>query len=134
MSALPHFNLTPEEYLELERKAEFKSEYSDGYAYFLAGASENHNIITLNTAAILLANLRGRCRVYANDMKIWLPRQRKFTYPDVLVVCGERRFYDNRRDVITNPTLIIEVLNADDRKPLGTPLFLLERSAVLEGK
>ena len=111
MSALPHFSLTPQEYLELERKAEFKSEYANGYAYVMTGASENHNAITLSTASDLLAKLRGRCRVYANDMKVWLPRQRKFTYPDVSVVCGERRFYDNRRDVITNPTVIIEVLS-----------------------
>lgn len=111
MSALPHFNLTPEEYLELERQAEFRSEYSDGQVYVLAGASENHNIITLNTAAVLLASLRGRCRVYANDMKVWLARYRKFTYPDVVAVCGERQFYDNRRDVIANPTLIVEVLS-----------------------
>jgi hypothetical protein len=59
MSALPHFNLTPEEYLELERKAEFRSEYSDGCARVMAGASENDNIITLNTASVLLANPRA---------------------------------------------------------------------------
>jgi Uma2 family endonuclease len=82
MSALPRFNLTPEECLSLERQAEFKSEYYDGLAYVLAGASEKHNTIAGNCFAELHAKLKGRgCKVYTNDLKVRLPHSRKFFYP-----------------------------------------------------
>ncbi|HKR00210.1 MAG TPA: Uma2 family endonuclease [Pyrinomonadaceae bacterium] len=112
MSTQPNIYLSPEEFLALERQAEYKSEYFDGVVYALAGASERHNLITLNAAADLVLQLRGRsCRVYSNDMKVRLPDSRKFFYPDVVVVCGEPRFHDERTDVLLNPVLIIEVLS-----------------------
>lgn len=112
MSALPHFNLTPEEYLELERKAEFKSEYSAGYVYVMTGASWNHIQIVANLTTTLTPPLRARgCTALPNEMKVWIAAKRKFFYPDVTIVCGKPEFYDNRRDVILNPTLIIEVLS-----------------------
>lgn len=112
MSTQPNIYMSPEEYLALERRAEYKSEYVDGVAYAMAGASLRHNSITLNVAADLLFQLRDRpCRVCSNDMKVRLPDSRKFFYPDVVVVCGEIQFHDERTDVILNPSLIIEVLS-----------------------
>lgn len=112
MSTQPNIYLSPEEYLTLERQAEYKSEYFNGVVYAMSGASERHNLITLNTAADLLFQLRGRpCRVYSNDMKVRLPDSRKFFYPDVIVVCGQPQFHDERTDILLNPILIIEVLS-----------------------
>ena len=112
MSSLPDYYLSPEEYLSLERRAEFKSEYIDGVAYAMAGGSERHNLITGNLVTELNVQLRATdCKVYPSDMKVRLPNSRKFFYPDVSVVCGETQFTDEERDVILNPVLIVEVLS-----------------------
>lgn len=108
MASLPHKRYTPEEYLEMERAAEFKSEYISGEILGMAGASESHNIINLNIAAELRTALRGgRCLSMANEMKVNIGAS--FFYPDVLVACGERQYLDHRRDVLLNPVVIIEV-------------------------
>ena len=112
MASLPGYYLSPEEYLSLERRAEFKSEYVDGVAYAMAGGSERHNLITANLIIALGVQLRDRpCRVYPSDLKVRLPNSRKFFYPDVSVVCGETQFADEEGDVILNPVLIVEVLS-----------------------
>lgn len=112
MSSLPQHYLTPEEYLAIERIAEFKSEYIDGIMYAMAGGSERHNIIVANLIISVGIQLRGRpCRVYPSDLKVRVPNSSKFLYPDVSVVCGETRFADDHKDVILNPVLIAEVLS-----------------------
>ena len=112
MSSLPQHYLTPEEYLAIERNAEYKSEYIDGIMYAMAGGSERHNIIVANLIISVGIQLRGRqCRVYPSDLKVRVPNSSKFFYPDVSVVCGETRFADDHKDVILNPILIAEVLS-----------------------
>lgn len=112
MATLPTYQLSPDEYLAAERKAEYKSEYVDGVMYAMAGASERHNLIAANTIISLGAQLRGRpCRVYPSDLRVRVPNSRRFFYPDVSVVCGETQFADEQRDVILNPVLIVEVLS-----------------------
>src|SRR5437868_9745242 len=112
MSTLPSYYLSPDEYLAIERKAEFKSEYVDGVMYAMAGGSERHNLIAGNTLTALNNQLReAPCRVYPSDLKIRIPNSRKFFYPDDSVVCGETQFADEERDVILNPILIVEVLS-----------------------
>lgn len=112
MSTLPSYYLSPEEYLAIERKAEFKSEYVDGVMYAMAGGSERHNLIAANLIIAIGVQLRDRpCRVYPSDLKVRVPNSKRFFYPDVSVVCDERRFADDERDVILNPTLIAEVLS-----------------------
>ncbi len=104
--------------MAIEEKAEYKSEYRDGVMIplhsepeELAGASESHNTITLNIAVLFRLNLTGRCRTYANEMKVWIEKKNKFYYPDVLAVCGELEFYKDRRTILVNPTIIVEVLS-----------------------
>ena len=112
MSSVPEYCLSPEEYLSMERRAEFKSEYVDGTAYAMAGGSERHNLIAANLIITLGVQLRDRpCRVYPGDLKVRVPNSRKFFYPDVSVVCGETQFADEERDVILNPVLVAEVLS-----------------------
>jgi Uma2 family endonuclease len=112
MSSLPQHYLTPEEYLAIERNAEYKSEYIDGVMYAMAGGSERHNIIVANLIISVGLQLRGRpCRVYPSDLKVRVPNSSKLFYPDVSVVCGETRFADDHKDVILNPVLIAEVLS-----------------------
>lgn len=110
--------ITPEEYLELEEKAEYKSEYWDGVIIplhgepeELAGATESHNTITLNIAVLFRLKLENRCRTYSSEMKVRVEKKNKFYYPDVLAVCGELKFYQNRRTILENPTIVVEVLS-----------------------
>ena len=112
MSLQPQQRYTVAEYLALERKAEYKSEYLAGEIFAMSGASERHNLITLNVAAALHAQFRGRlCRAYTNDMRVKVSPTGLYTYPDVVALCGEPQFDDEHRDTLLNPTVIIEVLS-----------------------
>jgi Uma2 family endonuclease len=104
--------LSPEDYLALERSAEFKSEYFDGEIFAMAGASESHNLMVINTIRELSSQLKKRSgKVYANDMRVRVSPTGLFTYPDVMVVCGQTQFDDSHLDTLLNPTLIVEVLS-----------------------
>jgi len=120
MSSLPKPYYTPEEYLERERLADYKSEYFAGEIFAIAGASRTHNLISGNVSASLTAQLRDRpCEVYANDMRVQADQARQYSYPDVVVVCGEAQFRDGYEDTLSNPIVIVEVLSpsteANDR-------------------
>ncbi len=112
MSLQPTTYLTPEEYLASERKASYKSEYIDGVMVAMTGASRQHNLIAFNITREISQQLRERpCEGYASDMRVRVPSTRLYTYPDVVVVCGEPQFEDDYVDTLLNPTLIIEVLS-----------------------
>jgi Uma2 family endonuclease len=88
MASVPKYYLSPDEYLALERAAEFKSEYMDGVVYALAGASKRLNLIAANLIITLGGQLKGRpCTVYPSDLKVRVPNSKGFFYPDVSVVC-----------------------------------------------
>ena len=104
--------LTPAEYIDVERKAVTKSEYLNGRIVAMSGASNAHNIITMNTANQLYNQLFDRdCLVYASDMRVRVQAPVSYFYPDITVVCGEPRFEDDVFDTLLNPTVVIEVLS-----------------------
>lgn len=112
MSVEPTKKLLPKEYLEIERRSEFKSEYWHGEMFAMAGASEAHNLLVTNVVIELGSQLKGRsCKLYPNDMRVRIPRSPSYKYPDVTVVCGKAQFEDDRHDTLLNPTVIIEVLS-----------------------
>ncbi len=108
----PPKTITPDEYLERERKAVRKSEYYAGEVFLMAGVSPNHNRIAGNVLTELNGGLRGqKYEAFGSDQRLYVKKNGLYTYPDVLVVCG-RIEYDNRdSDAITNPLLIVEVLS-----------------------
>ncbi|MDQ3928343.1 MAG: Uma2 family endonuclease [Chloroflexota bacterium] len=107
---LPRY--TPEEYLALERRAEYKSEYINGRIYAMSGASREHNLIAGNIFAEIRTQLKGKpCEVYVSDMRVKVSATGMYTYPDVVAICGEPRFEDRQVDTLTNPTMIVEVLS-----------------------
>lgn len=112
MSAIPKSKLTPQEYLEFERKSEEKHEYFNGEVFAMAGARRNHNKITTNFGGLIWQHLKGKsCESYSNDMRVFVPQTGLYTYPDLVVVCGEPQFQDDVFDTLLNPILIIEVLS-----------------------
>ena len=105
--------LTPEEYLAIERKAEYKSEYVNGEMIAMTGASRIHNLITANIIGELRQQLKeAQCEVYSNDMRVRIPATGLYTYPDAIVVCGEPKLEDAFFDTLLNPTFVIEVLSS----------------------
>src|SRR6185436_11448086 len=116
MSSQPTTLLSPEEYLEIERKAERKSEYYQGEMFAMAGASPRHAWIVSNLIIELGRQLKTKpCRVSASDLRLRVSPTGLYTYPDVIVVCGEPQFADNQNDTLLNPTLIVEVLSDSTR-------------------
>lgn len=107
----PH--LSPEEYLACERRSEFKSEYLGGKIVAMTAASRRHNRITGNLFATLHSQLKKNrsYEVFASNMRVRVPVEDMYTYPDVAVTCGEPRFEDDELDSLLNPLLIVEVLS-----------------------
>jgi len=120
---------TVDEYLELEAKAEFKSEFVDGEIIPMAGATANHNILTAKfLARILLALEDLNYSVFMSDMRLWMPEHKHYTYPDVMVVEGKSVFTDEKQTAITNPFLIVEILSNSTQGYDRADKFKLYRS------
>ena len=105
-------SISPQEYLQQERIAEFRSEYHEGQVFAMTGASRNHNRIVTNISSSLNVQLKSRsCNNYSNDMRISLQGGKRYVYPDIVVTCGREEFEDENRDSLLNPVVIIEVLS-----------------------
>jgi Uma2 family endonuclease len=121
MASLPKSErYSVEEYLALERKSEERHEYLDGEIYLMAGESPVHGTICTNLTVEIGSQLRGRpCQLWTKDSKVRSGPSPKsvystkglYSYPDLVIVCGEPQFLDDHRDVLLNPKVIIEVLS-----------------------
>ncbi len=121
------YKITPQEYLIAERLSESKNEYFNGEIFAMAGASMEHNQISSNIVRVLGNQLvESQCTVLANDMKIKIEAIEKYTYPDIVVVCGNVEFeqdkensddkaikdeYERENDILLNPIVIMEILS-----------------------
>ena len=121
------YRFTVEEYLAFERASDERHEYLDGVIYAMAGSasqqamageSEDHGTICVNLVTSLATRLRGSpCRVFTKDLKVCCgpyrshTREGLYAYPDLVVVCGPSQYHDQARDVLLNPTVIVEVLS-----------------------
>ena len=112
MSTSPKPFLTSEDYLKIERAAEFKSEYFDGEMFAMSGARRAHNLIGGNVFAGIHSQLRRRsCEVYPSEMRVLVSATGLYTYPDVVVACSKPQFAEGIMDTLVNPTLLVEVLS-----------------------
>ena len=114
MSALPIERIWPaDKYLAWESEQPTKFELIDNCIVAMSGASRSHNIITGNITTLLNVRLRKKpCEVYPGDMRVQAERESSYTYPDVVVVCGEPRFRDDTKpSTLQNPLLIFEALS-----------------------
>jgi Uma2 family endonuclease len=112
IQAQEHRYYSSEEYLDLEIASEERHEYIDGEIVPVTGGSPNHNQIALNlSGALNFALKRQPYRVFVTDQRLWIPKKRIHTYPDVMVVSGTLEFAEGRKDTITNPVMIAEVLS-----------------------
>ncbi len=108
--------ITEEQYLAIDRAAEFRSEFLDGEMVAMSGVSMRHARLQQNISAGLDTPLRDRgCEVFGPDFRVRVSR-RMYAYPDVSVVCGEPRLADERQDILLNPVAIFEVLSPSTEK------------------
>lgn len=109
--AVSPLKMTPAEYLAFERASDEKHEYSRGEIFAMSGGTGAHALVAANMLRELGNALFDRpCRVFGSDMKVASP-DGNYHYPDVTIVCGTPEFEDDRRDVLRNPNLIVEVLS-----------------------
>jgi Uma2 family endonuclease len=111
MASLPSVRLTEEEYLEIERAAEFKSEFHDGQMFAMSGGSPNHSRLAVRIGSLLDRAIPGSCHVFNSDLRVKVAPARLYTYPDCFVICGDLEYFQDHQDVVTNPLLIVEVLS-----------------------
>jgi Uma2 family endonuclease len=112
MSTAAKSRLTPAEYLTFERTSEIRHDYYRGEIFAMSGASREHNLIAGNLGREIGTQiLDRRCEVYQSDMRVQVPATGLYTYPDVVVVCGEPRFEDKHVDTLLNPTAIFQVIS-----------------------
>ncbi len=108
---------SPQEYLELETQAEFRSEYIDGQILPMAGGKINHNKIAINLTSAISYHIRKKpYRVFMSDLRLWIPECNLYTYPDVMIASKPLVFDKNREDTITNAVAIAEILSDSTEK------------------
>jgi Uma2 family endonuclease len=104
--------LSFEDYLAAEELAVEKSEYYAGEIFTMAGGTVNHNRITGNLHFLLKLALKGKpFEVFIENVKLYISAVDTSTYPDILVIQGKPIYWNNRRDIVSNATLIVEVLS-----------------------
>ena len=120
---------TPEEYLELEAKAEYKSEYLDGKIIPMTGGTTNHNKIAGNFYRQFPLTIVGQdYDIYIGDVRLWIPEYRHYTYPDIMIIKGETVYEGKGTTTITNPLIIMEVLSKSTQQTDKTSKFRHYRS------
>ena len=117
MDTIERKTFTESEYLELERNADFKSEYYNGEIFAMAGATLIHNKIVSNLIFLFNQFLKDKpCDVYPSDLRLQVEKSGLYTYPDITIVCGKAELLDNKFDTLKNPTVLIEVLSDSTEK------------------
>ncbi len=112
MATAPTPHISEEEYLRLERAAVTKSEFVDGEMFAMSGGTRAHSALAVRWGGEISAKLRGRnCHVYSSDLRIRTQGAGSYVYPDVSVVCGKPETHRKADDILTNPTVVIEVLS-----------------------
>lgn len=110
--ALKYPLISQEDYLAMERSATEKHEYFKGEVFAMSGASLEHNRIFHNIYGQLFTHLKGKdCTPYGSDLRIHIPANSLYTYPDISIICGTPELTDEWSDTITNPAVIIEILS-----------------------
>lgn len=114
MTAEPQKKYSPEEYLELERAAEFRSDFYEGEIFPMAVTGRNHSRIKANLIGEIYCRLKGTdCRSYSTGFRVYVPATNFFAYPDFLVVCGKEELLDEEMDNLLNPKMISEIITQD---------------------
>ncbi len=109
--------LTVEEYLRWEKESVEKNEYYRGEIFAMAGAGARHNIIAVNMLREISLALKGKpCRPYGSDLRVHIPENTLFTYPDISIICGDIIPSKEDTDTAILPAVIIEILSPSTKQ------------------
>lgn len=110
---VPKYNyVAPADYLSMERASPHKHEYYQGEVFAMSGASWNHNLIARNLNTMVLPFLKGKpCSMFGSDLRIHIPENTLYTYPDFSIICGNPETMDEEQDTVIKPAAIIEILS-----------------------
>lgn len=113
----PKYNyVSPEAYLAMERASQEKHEYFKGKVFAMSGSSWKHNVIVKNINTLVLPFLKGKpCDMFGSDLRIHIPENSLYTYPDFSIICGKPETTDEEKDTILKPAAIIEILSKSTR-------------------
>ena len=121
--------VSPEDYLIMERASQEKHEYFKGEVFAVSGASWEHNIIAKNISTIILSFLKGSpCDMFGSDLRIHIPENTLYTYPDFSIICGKPEVTDKEKDTAVKPSVIIEILSKSTKDYDRGSKFMLYRS------
>ncbi len=127
--AVKYNYISPGEYLVAERVATEKHEYFKGDVFAMSGASKEHNMIAKNFSTLVLPFLKGKnCDMFGSDLRVHIPENSLYTYPDFTAICGEWETIDSEKDTVTNPSVIVEILSKTTRDYDRGTKFNLYRS------
>ena len=126
--------LSPQEYLEYERAAEYKNEYYHGQVLGMSGASLKHNILDKNLVSLLAGFLKGNdCNVLPGNMRVSTPSHDAYMYPDAIIYCGDPVLEDDKFDTLLNPVVIFEILSPSTRSiDKGLKFFFYQQISSLK--
>lgn len=126
--ALKYNYISPEEYLEQEMAAVEKHEYYRGEVFGMSGASREHNEIYSNIFTDIGSKLKGKgCKPYGSDFRVHIPKNTLYTYPDIIIICGDPELIDEKFGTVTNPSVIFELLSHSTRNYYKGEKFTLYR-------
>ena len=128
MAGAPLPLVHPDEYLRIERQAEFRSEFVNGHVYAMSGGTGAHSALIAAFAAQLITILGERnCLVTVADLRLQIGKQAAYVYPDVMVTCGGLQYADGHQDLLVNPIVVVEVLSPSTERYDRTGKFALYR-------
>ena len=80
---------------------------------FRAGATPAHYDLARVLGGLLFNKLPSQCRAFTSDARVYIPSNKSYTYPDIVIVCGESEYQDPEASLpsLTNPVVIIEILS-----------------------
>ncbi len=123
--------VSPEDYLVMERASQEKHEYFKGEVFAMSGASWEHNVIAKNINTLVLPFLQGKpCDMFGSDLRIHIPENTLYTYPDFSIICGKPETTDEEDDTVIKPSAIIEILSKSTKDYDRGSKFMLYRSIV----
>ena len=115
MSTAEKRRLTPQEYLAIDEASEIRHEFLDGEIFAMSGATFWHTLIKDNLSQVLRNKLAAKdandCYVLTSDQRVKVSATGLYTYPDILICCGEPVFDEGIRNTLVNPRVLIEVLS-----------------------
>lgn len=115
--------------MAFERAALDKHEYYKGEVFAMSGNTMRHNQIQVNAIGEIRNHLKGKpCRIFGSELRVHVPLNEWYTYPDAIIVCDEPQLQDEEFDTLLNPTVIIEILSKSTQSYDRGDKFSLYRS------